>query len=60
MLRRARFEDVPAYYWHHIDTVRPNVPPVPREHDSKRHEAREDRAMPAWQVQLWAGTHAVG
>jgi len=34
---------------HHAMSVRPDVPPVPRGHDPKRHEAWEGRARPlAW------------
>jgi hypothetical protein len=31
---------------HRAISVRPDIPPVPRGHDPKRHETREGRAMP--------------
>jgi hypothetical protein len=33
-------------------SVQPDVPPVPREHDPKRHEAQEGRAGPACLAQV--------
>jgi hypothetical protein len=55
VLGPARSEGVPACHGpclaeekiHRAISARPDVPPVSREHDPKRHEAREDRASNA-------------